>query len=195
MKGEVCNKEEHQYQKKLQKWERKQPSLVPGIPTCLSCVSVYTGRRGEGSLIERTTLRTYLVVSAQSIKVLNVCEMKNIPLLQRTRAWNVFFRSETPPPSLSTWVDITLASYPGHMGEGKSGLVSTVWACANDSWNLPRMSPIIGKLHVVVMRRITKLDIWLGMWQLCLCGDNFHILSETQGVTLQLPPVPLSLFL
>ena len=47
----------------------------------------------------------------------------------------------------------TLASYPGHVGGGKSGLVSTVCACVNDSGNLPRTSPIMDKLHVVVMRR------------------------------------------
>ena len=31
-----------------------------------------------------------------------------------------------------------LASYPGHVGGGKSGLVSTVSACANDSGNYVR---------------------------------------------------------
>ena len=46
-----------------------------------------------------------------------------------------------------------LASYPGHVGGGKSGLVSTVCACANDSGNFSRTSPIMDKLHVVVMRR------------------------------------------
>ena len=96
---------------------------------------------------------------------------------------------------LNMGVGCSLASYPGHVGEGKSGLVSTVCACTNDSRNLPQMSPIRDKLHVVVMQRITKLDIQLGMWQQCLRGDDFHILSETQGVTLQLPLVPLSLFL
>ena len=39
------------------------------------------------------------------------------------------------------------------MGGGKSGLVSTVCACANDSGNFSRTSPIMDKLHVVVMRR------------------------------------------
>lgn len=79
-------------------------------------------------------------------------------------------------------VGCSLASYPGHVEEGTSGLVFTVCACANDSGNLPRMSPIMDKLHVVVMQRITKLDIQLGMWQQCLRGDDFHILSA-QGVT------------
>ena len=46
-----------------------------------------------------------------------------------------------------------LASYPGQVGGGKSGLVSTVCTCANDSGNLPRTSPIMDKLHVVVMQR------------------------------------------
>ena len=39
------------------------------------------------------------------------------------------------------------------MGGGKSALVSTVCACTNDSGNLSRTSPIMDKLHVVVMRR------------------------------------------
>ena len=47
----------------------------------------------------------------------------------------------------------TVASYPGHVGGGKSGLVSTVCACANDSGNFLRTSPIMDKLHVVAMRR------------------------------------------
>ena len=46
-----------------------------------------------------------------------------------------------------------ISSYAGHVGEGKSGLVSTVCACANDSGNFSRTSPIMDKLHVVVMRR------------------------------------------
>ena len=65
----------------------------------------------------------------------------------------------------------SVASYPGHVGGGKSGLVSTVCACANDSGNFSRTSPIMDKLHVVVMR---KLDIRLAVWQLCLLGDGFH---------------------
>ena len=44
-----------------------------------------------------------------------------------------------------------LASYPGHVGGGKSGLVSTVCACANDSGKFSRTSPIMDKLHVVVI--------------------------------------------
>ena len=47
----------------------------------------------------------------------------------------------------------SIASYPGHMVGGKSGLVSTVCACTNDSGNLPRTSLIMDKLHVVVMWR------------------------------------------
>ena len=46
-----------------------------------------------------------------------------------------------------------LASYPGHVFGGKSGLVSTVCACANNSGNFPRTSPNTDKLHLVVMRR------------------------------------------
>ena len=36
---------------------------------------------------------------------------------------------------------------------GKSGLASTVCACANDSGNFPRTSPNTDKLHMAVMRR------------------------------------------
>ena len=38
-------------------------------------------RGGEGSSIERMSLRPYLVVSGSSAGVVNVCEAKNIPLL------------------------------------------------------------------------------------------------------------------
>ena len=51
------------------------------------------------------------------------------------------------------YLRVALASYPGHVGGGKSGLVSTVCACANDSGNFSRTRPIMDKLHVVVMRR------------------------------------------
>ena len=46
-----------------------------------------------------------------------------------------------------------VASYPGHVFGGKSGLVSTVCACANDSGNFPRTSPNTDKLNLVVMRK------------------------------------------
>ena len=46
--------------------------------------------------------------------------------------------------------DQELASYPGHVEGGKSGLVSIVGACANDSGNFSRTSPIMDKLHVIV---------------------------------------------
>ena len=51
-----------------------------------------------------------------------------------------------------------LASYPGHVFGGKSGLVSTACACANDSGNFPRTGPNTDKLHMVVnvMRRNNK---------------------------------------
>ena len=46
-----------------------------------------------------------------------------------------------------------LASYPDHVGGGKSSLVSTVCACPNDSGNLLRTSLNMDKIHVVVMQR------------------------------------------
>ena len=54
---------------------------------------------------------------------------------------------------LSTKCRRALALYPGHVVGGKSGLVSTVCSCANDSENFPRTSPNTDKLHMVVMRR------------------------------------------
>ena len=66
------------------------------------------------------------------------------------------------------------------MGGGRSGLVSTVSACANDSGNLLRTSPIMDKLHVVVMRRSNQTR-----YTACRHGDGFHNLSETQGVKRQ----------
>ena len=59
-------------------------------------------------------------------------------------------------PLLTGYMEMTisiLASYPGHVGGGRNGLVSTVCACANDSGNLLRTNPIMDKLHVVVKRR------------------------------------------
>ena len=47
----------------------------------------------------------------------------------------------------------SIASYPGHVFGGKSGLVSTVCACVNDSGNFPQTSPNKDKLHIVVMWR------------------------------------------
>ena len=48
---------------------------------------------------------------------------------------------------------VELSSHPGHVGGGKSGLVSTVCACANGSRNFSQTSLIMDKLHMVVMRR------------------------------------------
>ena len=44
-----------------------------------------------------------------------------------------------------------VASYSGHVKGGKSGLVSTVCACATDSGNFLRTSRIMYKLHMVVI--------------------------------------------
>ena len=68
-----------------------------------------------------------------------------------------------------------LASYPGHVVGGKSGLVSTVCACANNSGNFPRTSPNTDKLHMVVMRRNYQTRYTLAVWQLCLRGDSFSL--------------------
>ena len=65
-------------------------SCLLRIPT-LTCM--------EGSLIERTSLRLYLAVSAPSTRVSNVREVKKCiaPGSKRTtRMQNVSFRSETP---------------------------------------------------------------------------------------------------
>ena len=56
----------------------------PGIFYHVNGVSVYLGRqKAEGSPIERTRLRPYLVVSAPSTGVLKVHESKNVSLLVR----------------------------------------------------------------------------------------------------------------
>ena len=70
------------------------------------------------------------------------------------------------------------------MGGGKSGLVSTVCACANDSGNFLRTSPIMDKLHVVVMRRNNQTRYTA----YSVAADftrRWLPLSETQGVTRQ----------
>ena len=41
--------------------------------------------------------------------------------------------------------EITIASYPGHVGGGKSSLMSTICACANES-------DYGDKLHVLLLR-------------------------------------------
>ena len=82
----------------------------------------------------------------------------------------------------SNCVVANLASYPGHVGGGKSGLVSTVCACANNSGNFSRTSPIMDKLHVVVMRRNNQTR-----YTACSVAVVFTwrwlLLSETQAVT------------
>ena len=69
---------------------------------------------------------------------------------------------------------------PGHVGGGKSGLVSTVCACANDSGNLPRMSPIMDKLHVVVMQRNNQTR-YTACSVAAVFPRRWLPLSETQG--------------
>ena len=94
-------------------------SLIPTIQFLIACsmqkqrgrpgpfyhmndVSVYLGRQrgGEGFPIERTSLRPYLVVSAPSTGVSNVCEVKNVPLLvqneERVREMHSFDRGPLP---------------------------------------------------------------------------------------------------
>ena len=73
------------------------------------------------------------------------------------------------------FVGLAVASYPGHVVGGKSGLVSTACACANNSGNFPRTSPNTDKLHMVVMRRNDQTRYTLAVWQLCLRGDCFSL--------------------
>ena len=77
-----------------------------------------------------------------------------------------------------------IASYPGHVGGGKSGLVSTVCACANDSGNFSRTSPIMDKLHVVVMRRNNQTR-YTACSVAAVFTRRWLPLSETQAVTRQ----------
>ena len=44
------------------------------------------------------------------------------------------------------WCRAEISSYPGHVVRGKSGLVSTVCACANDSRNFPRTRSEYGQV-------------------------------------------------
>ena len=55
----------------------------PGIFYHMNDTIVYPGRGGEGSPIERTSLRPYLAVSAPSAGVSNFRESKNILLRVR----------------------------------------------------------------------------------------------------------------
>ena len=87
--------------------------------------------------------------------------------------------SLVPSPSLSflslavgesvgrTWVVWGLASYPGHVGGGKSGLVSTVCACAKNpmiSWGI-----VYHRLRTVNLYRIApkhfRLELIQRTWQ------------------------------
>ena len=69
-------------------------------------VSVYIGRQrkwGEGSLIERTSLRPFLVLSVPSAGVSNIHQVKNTLLLVRNeecmREMHPFDRGPFPPLS------------------------------------------------------------------------------------------------
>ena len=79
---------------------------------------------------------------------------------------------------------IQLASYPGHVGGRKSGLVSTVCACANNSGNFSRTSPIMDKLQVVVMRRNNQTR-YTACSVAAVFTRRWLPLSETQAVTRQ----------
>ena len=65
--------------------------------TWMTSVLTLVDRGGEGSMIERTSLRPYLVVSAPSAGVLNVHEAKNIPLESRMHAQNAIGIKWTRP--------------------------------------------------------------------------------------------------
>ena len=80
---------------------------------------------------------------------------------------------------------ISISSYPGHVGGGKSGLVSTVCACANDSRNVSRTSPIMDKLHVVVMRRNNQTTYTACSVTAVFTRRWLPLLLETQAVTRQ----------
>ena len=85
-----------------------------------------------GESLETRLLRCYKASRLQSLE----------NSAHKLHHWNIVITSR-----------FTIASYPGHVFGGKSGLVSTVCACANDSRNFPRTSPNMDKLHMVVMRR------------------------------------------
>ena len=60
-------------------------------------MSTLVDRRGEGSPIKRTSLRTYLVVSAPSAGISEVRKAKNIPLRNKERVHEML----SPLPPLS----------------------------------------------------------------------------------------------
>ena len=83
---------------------------------------------------------------------------------------------------VSVRIAARLASYTGHVGGGKSGPVSTVCACASDSGNPLRTSPIMDKLHAVVMRRNNQTR-YTACGVAAVFTRRWLPLSETQGVT------------
>ena len=71
----------------------------------MTSVSSYVDRGGEGSLIERTSLRPYLVVFSPFAGVSNVCEAKKISLLVQNeeRMHKMCSFDQRPlPPSVDT---------------------------------------------------------------------------------------------
>ena len=79
---------------------------------------------------------------------------------------------------------IHTALYPGHVGGGKSGLVSTVCTNVNDSGNLLQTSPIMDKLHGVVTLRNNQTK-YMACSVAAVFTQWWLPLSETQGVTRQ----------
>ena len=69
------------------------------------------------------------------------------------------------------------------MGGGKSGLASTVCACTNDSGNLLRTSPIMDKLHVVVMQRNNQTRYTACSVAAVLYAAMASIIRDTRGDT------------
>ena len=96
------------------------------------------------------------------------------------------------------WAPVSPNLVPRPHMKRESGLVSTVCAYTNDSGILLQTSPIMDKLHIVVMRRNTQTR-YTACSVAAVFTRRWLPLSETQGVTrqglLQPPPVSPSLCL
>ena len=69
----------------------------------------------------------------------------------------------------------TVASYPGHVGGGKSGPVSTVCACASDSGNPLRTSHTIYDLQCQGRRKDFLIGVGTGS---CVCAAMASIIRQ-----------------
>ena len=144
-------------------------------------------------------------------KVSAIENVREVPLYNCPAYLSHKCPTSTAPPFYATLIKIkcpthshipiifNLSLVPRPRGRRESGLVSTVCACASDSGNLLRTSPIMDKLHVVVMRRNNQTRYTACSVAACVYAAMASITRYTRGdttrTTLQLPPVLPSLCL